>query len=143
MALQYQLETLEGLDEGIAALYKKGDDGRFTLDVQGHEKPDNQDKDKIPLARLNQEIEKRKASEAQLKKLADQLTEDVPEDKRSIIPDLPPGAKISWLRTAFKMGFFTDKETPPIDPKRPGDHKPKNFEGLSPQAIMAQGYKTK
>ena len=119
MALQYQLDTLEGLDEGIAALYKKGDRGRFTLDVQGHDKPDTEDKDRVPLSRLNQEIEKRKASEAQLMELADQLIEDVPEDKRSIIPDLPPGAKISWLRTAFKMGFFTDKETPPIDPRWP------------------------
>ena len=142
MALAYTVETLEGLDQGIAALYKKGDDGRFTLDVTGHEKPDNQDKDKIPLARLNQEIEKRKASDAQLKMLADQLTEDVPEDKRSIVPDLPPGAKISWLRTAFKMGFFTDKETPPIDPKRPGDRPPTD-QNLNPVQRMATGYKSK
>ena len=83
-----------------------------TLDVQGHEKLDSQDKNRVPLSRLNQEIEKRKASEAQLKELADQLTEEVEESKRAIIPELPAGAKISWLRTAFKMGFFNDKETP-------------------------------
>jgi hypothetical protein len=140
MTLQYQLDNLDGLDESISKLYVEKD-GKFTLDVSGHDKPG--DNDRIPLSRLNQEIEKRKASEAQLKELADQLIEDVPEDKRSIIPDLPPGAKISWLRTALKMGFFTDKETPPIDPKKPGDKAPKDFNGLSPQAIMAQGYKTK
>ena len=44
MALQYQIDTLDGLDENIAALYSETD-GKFTLDVQGHEKPDNKDKD--------------------------------------------------------------------------------------------------
>ena len=142
MTLQYQMDSLEGLDEGIAALYKKGDDGRFTLDVQGHEKPDTQDKDRVPLSRLNQEIERRKSSEAQLKELADQLIEDVPEDKRSIVPDLPPAAKIAWLRDAFKMGFFEDRKAKAIDSKRPGEKPPTKFEGMSPQAIMATGYKT-
>ena len=140
MTLQYQLENLDGLDSSIAALYKKGDDGKFTLDVTGHEK--TEDKDKIPLSRLNQEIEKRKASETQLKELADQLIEDVPEEKRSIVPDLPPGAKISWLRDAFRMGIFTDKETPPIDPKKPGDKPPANHD-MSPVQRMASGYKSK
>ena len=140
MALQYQLENLDGMDEATAKLYIEKD-GKFVLDVTGHEK--NDDGDKVPLSRLNQEIEKRKASEAQLNKLADQLVEDVPEDKRSIIPDLPPGAKISWLRTAFRMDFFGEQKASPLDTKRPGDQKPANYEGLSPQAIMAQGYKTK
>ena len=138
MALQYQLDNLDGLDESISKLYIEKE-GKFILDVTGHDKPG--DNDRIPLSRLNQEIEKRKASEAQLKELADQLTEEVEESKRAIIPDLPPGAKISWLRTAFKMGFFSDKETPPIDPKKPGDKPLANFEGLNPTSIMEQGYK--
>ncbi len=143
MALQYQIDTLDGLDENIAALYTEKD-GKFTLDVQGHEKPDNKDKDTIPRHRLNEEIEKRKASEKTLKEVADNLILDVPEEKRSIIPDLEPAKKIAWLKDAFKMGFFEDKKTESIDSKRASDTKPTNLEGLSSQAKMATGYnKTK
>jgi len=143
MALQMQLENLDGLDENIAALYTEKD-GKFTLDVQGHEKPDNKDKDTIPRSRLNTEIERRKASEKTLKEVADNLVEDVPEDKRGIIPDLEPAKKIAWLKDAFKMGFFEDKKIEAVDSKRPGDKKPTNFDTMSPQAKMATGYgKTK
>jgi len=139
MALQYEVSSLDELDENIAALYLEKD-GKFTLDVDGHDKNDIKDKDVIPRHRLNEEIEKRKASEKNLQEVADNLVEDVPEDKRSIIPDLLPSAKIAWLKNAFKMGFFEDKKTESIDTKRPGDKKPTNFDNMSPQAIMATGY---
>ena len=46
MALQYQLENLDGLDEATAKLYKEAEGG-FVLDVTGHEKTDDGDKDEI------------------------------------------------------------------------------------------------
>ena len=140
MTLAYELENLDGVDESISKLYIEKD-GKYVLNVHGHEKPDN--KDMIPKRRLNQEIDKRKASEKALQEVAEQLIEDVPEDKRSIIPDLPPAQKISWLKTAFKMDFFSDKTSTSIDTKRPGDKTHANFKDMSPQAIMATGYKTK
>ena len=140
MALQYQLENLEGLDESVSKLYVE-QDGKFVLDVTGHEK--TEDKGMIPQSRLNKEIEKRKQSETALKEVADKLIEDVPEDKRSIVPDLPPAAKIAWIRDAFKMGFFDDPASKELDTKRPGEKPPTDFDNMSPQAIMATGYKTK
>ena len=76
MTLQYQMDSLEGLDEATAKLYIQRD-GKYFLDVTGHEQ--TVDRDSIPRSRLNQEIEKRKASEAALKEVADKLIEDVPE----------------------------------------------------------------
>lgn len=35
MTLKYSVDSLEGLDEGIQALYTKGDDGKFTLNIDG------------------------------------------------------------------------------------------------------------
>ena len=87
MALQYQLDSLNGLDESISKLYIEKD-GKFTLDVTGHDKPG--DNDRIPLSRLNQEIEKRKASEAQLKELADQLTEEDLAEAKQLAADWEP-----------------------------------------------------
>jgi len=139
MTLQYQMDSLEGMDEATAKLYIQRN-GKYFLDVTGHEQ--TVDRDSIPRSRLNQEIEKRKSSEAALKEVADKLIEDVPEGKRSIVPDLPPAAKIAWLRDAFKMGFFEDRKAEAIDSKRPGEKPPTNFEGMSPQAIMATGYKS-
>ena len=109
--------------------------------MTGLEKPEN--KDLIPKSRLDQEISKRKDAEKGLQALCDQMVEDVPEDKRSIIPDLAPSAKITWLREANKQGIFDEKKAESIDSKRPGDKSPTDFKDMSPQAIMATGYKTK
>ena len=143
MALKYQLDSLEGLDEHIAKLYKE-EDGKFILDVTGHEKPADKDKgNMVPKTRLDQEIEKRKEAEKGLQEICDNLVEDIPEDKRSIIPDLSPSKKIVWIREANKQGVFDEKKTESaIDSKRPGDQKPKDFENMTPTQIMSTGYKT-
>ena len=141
MTLQYQLDSLDGLEESISKLYIEKD-GKFTLDVVGHEKPES--KDMVPISRLNQEIDKRKEAEKGLQAICDQMVEDIPEDRRSIIPELAPSAKITWLREANKQGIFEDRKTESIDSQKPGDQKPTDFKDMSPQAIMATGYnKTK
>jgi hypothetical protein len=141
MALQFQLETLEGLDAGIQKLYVQKD-GKYFLDVTGHEKTEDKDA-KIPHARLNQEIEKRKASETALKEVADGFVENVPEEMRDLIPDLSPAAKIKWIRDASAKGIFDPKPAEGIDTKRPGGKPPADFKNMDPRAIMATGYKTK
>jgi hypothetical protein len=141
MPLQYQLETLEGLDEAISKLYVQKD-GKYSLDVTGHEKAETKD-GKIPHARLNQEIEKRKATETALKEVADGFVENVPEEMRDLIPDLPPAAKIKWIRDASAKGIFDPKPQEGIDTKRPGGKPPADFKNMDPRAIMATGYKTK
>ena len=140
MTLKYTLDSLEGISEEIQKLYIEKD-GKFILDVTGHEKPEN--KDLIPKSRLDQEIDKRKEAEKGLQTIVDKMVEDVPEEKRGIIPDLAPSAKITWLREANKQGIFENRKAESIDSKRPGDKSPTDFKDMSPQAIMATGYKTK
>lgn len=138
MALQMVVETLEGMDEGIAQLYVEKD-GKFHLDVDGHDK--NDDPNRIPKSRLDQEIEKRKASDNTLTEIAQGFVDSVPEDMRDIVPDLPPAQKIKWIQNAQAKGLFDPKPAEGIDTKRPGSKKAENLDGLSPQAKMAQGYK--
>ena len=141
MTLQYTVDSLDGLDEHISKLYTEKD-GKFILDVTGHEKPEN--KDLIPKSRLDQEIDKRKEAEKGLQTIVDKMVEDVPEEKRSIIPDLAPSAKITWLREANKQGIFEERKAESIDSQRPGDKSPKDFDNMSPTQIMSTGYnKTK
>jgi len=109
--------------------------------VDGHVK--NDDPNRIPKARLDQEIEKRKAGDAALKEVADNFVESIPEDMRGLLPDLPPAKLIKWIQQANQKGLFDSKSREPIDTKKPGDKAPKDFENMSPQAIMSQGYKTK
>jgi hypothetical protein len=61
-----------------------------------------------------------------------------------MVPDLPPAEKIKWIQSAQKKGLFTKShDTNGLDSKKPGDKPPIDFSNLSPQAIMAQGYKSK
>lgn len=138
MSLKYEIETLDGIDESIAKFYTEKND-KFVLNVTGYEKPEDQDR--IPRSRLNQEIEKRKLSEETLKEVADSLVEDVPEDKRNIVPELPPAQKIRWLRDAFKMGFFDEKQATAIDSKRPSDKKPQDFSNMNPIELIEHSLK--
>lgn len=139
--LKRVLETLEGIDEGIAKLYVEKD-GKFYLDVEADDTGDKL-KNMIPISRLNQEIEKRKASETQLTSIADELKKDVPEEFADLVPDLPPGQLIPWLRNATTKGLFSEKKIESVDTKRPGDKKAEDLSNLSPQGKMALGYNTK
>ena len=98
MALKMMLENFDGVDEAIQKLYIEKD-GKFYLDVDGHDKNEN----KIPLGRLNQEIDKRKAAETELATIAESLKADIPEDLQDLVPDLPPGKLITWLRSASRL----------------------------------------
>ncbi len=140
MALQYKLDSLEDLDENTSKLYVEKE-GKFFLDVDGHEK--NEDKNKIPRSRLNAEIDKRKAAEGDLKTIAEDLKKDVPEEMQGLIPDLPAAKLVVWLRSANAKGLFDPKSRESLDSKKPGDKAPTDFKNMSPQALMAQGYKTK
>lgn len=133
MALEMILENLEGVNEEISKLYVMKD-GKYHLDVTGD------DKSRIPISRLNQEIEKRKEAEKSMKDIAESLIESIPEDMRDIIPNLSPAEKIRWIKSAEKKGLFT-RQAPPIDQKKPGDKSPRDFSGLSPQTLMSMGYK--
>lgn len=137
MTLQYALDSLDGLEESISKLYIEKD-GKFILDVTGHEKPES--KDLIPKSRLDQEIDKRKEAEKGLQTICDSMVEEIPENLRPIIPELAPSAKITWLREAKKQGIFEDRKAESIDARRPGDKKPDNFENMSPTQIMSTGY---
>lgn len=139
MALQMTVDNLEGMEASTAALYIEKD-GKFILDVDGHDKNDNQES-RIPKARLDQEIAKRKESETTLAEVAQGFVDEIPEDMKDLIPDLPPAQKIKWIQNASKKGLFNPKTAEGIDTKRPGRQQPENFDGLSPQAIMAKGYK--
>ena len=139
MTLEYQLDSLEGIEESTASLYIEKD-GKFVLDVTGHESA--ADKNKIPKSRLDQEIAKRKAAETGLQTVADGLKEDIPEEFWDLIPERPPAQLISWIRKMNSTGIFDSKEPDPIDNKRANDKKAADFEGMSPQAIMSKGYKT-
>ena len=98
----------------------------------------------IPKSRFDALNEKKKAAETALEEIATSLMETVPEEMRDIIPNLSPADKVKWIQTAQKKGLFViQQETNGPDSKKPGDKKPTDFENMSPQAIMATGYKTK
>ena len=96
----------------------------------------------IPRARLNQEIEKRKQAETELQAVAEALAEDVPADFQALIPDLPPAAKIKWLREATAKGLFNPKGAEALDTKKPGDKPPLDYSKMTPLEMRQAGYKS-
>ena len=79
-----------------------------------------------------------------LEDIANGFIETIPEDMRDMVPDLPPAEKIKWIQSAIKKGLFIKpQDTNGLDSKKPGDKPPIDFSNLTPQAIMARGYKSK
>lgn len=95
----------------------------------------------VPYARFQAVNDAKKAAEETLTGLVAELVEDIPEDMRDMVPDLPPAQKIKWLRAAQKKGLFTAKQEPTgPDAKRPGGKPATDFNGMSAQEKMAHGY---
>jgi hypothetical protein len=96
----------------------------------------------IPKSRFDALNEKKKAAESSLEEIADGFIETIPEDMRELVPNLPPAAKIKWIQAAQKQGFFgKSHKNSGLDSKKPGDKKPIDYNGMSPQAMMASGYR--
>lgn len=97
----------------------------------------------IPKGRFDEVVGQKKAAEAALEEIATSLVDEIPEDMRDIIPDLPPAARIKWVRAAMQKGIFGSQAgvTNP-DAKRPGAKAPADMSGLNPRQIMAMGYTT-
>ncbi len=96
----------------------------------------------VPYARFQAVNDAKKAAEEVLAGIVNELTEDVPEAMRDIIPDLAPAEKIKWLRNATKKGLFSAKPDPSgPDAKRPGGKSPVDTAGMSPTDLITLGLK--
>ncbi len=121
---------------------KPGDgDGPDKNDKDQAGKDQNQDKT-VPYARFQQVNEAKKQAESELKAVADGLKEEVPEEFRELIPDLPPGQLIKWLRQAQAKGIFNPPKADALDSKRPGDKKTPDLNSMTPHQIRVAGYKS-
>ena len=100
----------------------------------------------IPYARFQQVNEARKAAEQVISDMVSQIVASIPEDKRELIPDLPPADKIGWINKAMAAGVFSPPaapDKPPVDSmdsKRPGGKPPQDLSGLTPVQLMSMGY---
>lgn len=99
----------------------------------------------IPKARLDEEVQKRRAVEEQLNAVAESLLVDVPEDYRDLIPNVSPAEKVKWLQAAKAKGLFsqsseTEKPKVPSTDTRAPKTAPRdeNLSALPPQVRIAR-----
>jgi len=96
----------------------------------------------IPKARLDAEISKRRELESTLTGLVEEMRQEIPEQFRGIIPEgLSPAQTLAWMRKATTAGLFAGPAKDGPDSKRPSGKPSLDFDNLSPQAMMAHGYK--
>ena len=101
----------------------------------------NQEKT-VPYTRFKEVNEAKKQAETELQAVADGLKEEVPEEFRELIPDLPPGQLIKWIRQAQAKGIFNPPKADALDTKRPGDKKAADLNSMTPHQMRVSGYKT-
>ena len=104
-------------------------------------KDQNQEKT-VPYTRFQQVNEAKKAAETELQAVADELKSEISEEFQGLIPDLPPGQQIKWIRQAQAKGIFNPAKADALDSKRPGDKKTPDLNAMTPHAMRAAGYKT-
>lgn len=108
----------------------------------GSDKPDDH---RIPKARLDEEVAKRRALEDQVAHMANAMLAGIPENLKALIPsELAPAAQVAWFLRAKETGVFgaasvvvpgTDEGKPKITPKEA------DISTLPAVARMAHGYK--
>lgn len=107
----------------------------------GKDRADQSQEKTVPYARFQQVNEAKKQAETELQAVADGLKEEVPEEFRALIPDLPPGQLIKWLRQAQAKGIFNPPKAETLDSKRPGDKKTLDLNAMTPHQMRVSGYK--
>jgi hypothetical protein len=70
------------------------------------------------LAALKPKAEQAQVYEQTIGEILEIELNDVPEDKRGLVPELAPHAKLKWLREAKSKGLFGTTAPPP--PPKPG-----------------------
>jgi hypothetical protein len=96
----------------------------------------------IPKARLDEEIAKRRAVEADLARLVEETVADIPEQFRELVPaGLGSAEKLAWIRKARSTGIFTTK-VPATDTGRPTTtSQTVDLDALPTLAKIAAGYR--
>jgi hypothetical protein len=107
----------------------------------GKDRADQSQEKTVPYARFQQVNEAKKQAETELQAVADGLKEEVPEEFQGLIPDLPPGHLIKWLRQAQAKGIFNPPKAETLDSKRPGDKKTPDLNAMTPHQMRVSGYK--
>lgn len=102
--------ALRRAEEDKASEYKKKAKEYDALTAKLKEKEEAElselDKLKKRLAELEPLSSQVKEYEQSFTELLTKRLEQVPEDKRGLVPDLPPRQKLAWLESAFAAGLF-------------------------------------
>jgi hypothetical protein len=121
-------------------------DEKSQQNVDGNEKPQDQKGSEekpqaqmVPKSRLDDMITKRNETEKEMNDLAETFVARVPEEMRSLIPDLPAAKKIKWINEAEARGIFDpkpEKKAKAPDAKRPAAKKDgNNYENMSTEEL--------
>ena len=102
----------------------------------------------VPYSRFAEVVEQRKGLESTLSSLIDGMVNELPEDVRDLVPNLPPAEKAAWIRNAQARGLFTrqtESQTAPPpasspDAKRPSGKPVQDFNGATPFEMLRAGY---
>ncbi len=111
-------------------------------DVKDQAGKDQTQEKTVPYTRFQEVNSAKKAAETELQAVADELKSEVPEEFQGLIPDLPPGQLIKWLRQAQAKGIFNPPKADALDTKRPGDKKAPDLNAMTPLQMREAGYKT-
>ena len=108
----------------------------------GKDRADQTQEKTVPYSRFQEVNSAKKAAETELQAVADELKSEIPEEFQALIPDLPPGQLIKWIRQAQAKGIFTPPKADALDTKRPGDKKTPDLNSMTPHQMRVAGYKT-
>jgi len=101
------------------------------------------DDHRIPKARLDEEIAKRRTVEGELEEIAKAMLAEVPENLKPLVPEgLSPAQQIKWFNSAKATGVFNSKAiVPATDSAKPKTTPQEaDLSNLPVAARMAAGY---
>jgi hypothetical protein len=96
----------------------------------------------IPKSRFDEVVQQRKAALAAIGDVVNELTEQIPEYQRDLIPNLPIAEKLKWLQASLKKGLFGSKQIDDaLDTKRPNKQKQEDLSNMNPIELIEHGLK--
>ena len=130
-------EEQNNTDQGAEQPEQNQNEGQNNTTEQPADKGENW----IPQSRFNEVNEKKKQAEKTLQEVADSFMEQVPEDMKDIVPNLPADQKIKWIQSAQQKGLFNKQPESGPDSQAPKSGKTEvDTSNMSTYEKLQQGF---
>lgn len=95
----------------------------------------------VPYDRFQKVNQQKKELGDTLESILASMIDEIPEEFRELVPDIPPAQRYAWIKQARDKGLFSKQISNGPDSKRAGGKAPTDLSNMTNHELLKNGYK--